>query len=187
MAETVKVSELAEALNLEIVEGTENSLEREIITGDISRPGLELTGYFNYYSHDRLQLFGSKEITFAERMMPEERLMVMRKMCAEDTPGFIVSRGLEVPAEMIQACKEHEITILRSPISTSRLQGELSSFLFARKFMAATSIMIATFRPVFTGILICGTSTPPISTVVSSVPSRSYFLSFAQASKYTAT
>lgn len=79
MAETVKVSELAEALNLEIVEGTENSLEREIITGDISRPGLELTGYFNYYSHDRLQLFGSKEITFAERMMPEERLMVMRK------------------------------------------------------------------------------------------------------------
>lgn len=31
MAETVKVSELAEALNLEIVEGTENSLEREII------------------------------------------------------------------------------------------------------------------------------------------------------------
>ena len=59
MAETVKVSELAEALNLEIVEGTENSLEREIITGDISRPGLELTGYFNYYSHDRLQLFGS--------------------------------------------------------------------------------------------------------------------------------
>jgi HPr kinase/phosphorylase len=65
-------------------------------------------------------------------MMPEERLMVMRKMCADDTPGFIVSRGLEVPAEMIQACKEHEITILRSPISTSRLQGELSSFLDGR-------------------------------------------------------
>ena len=70
MTETVKVNELAEALNLEIVQGDETSLERTIITGDISRPGLELTGYFNYYSHDRLQLFGSKEITFAERMMP---------------------------------------------------------------------------------------------------------------------
>jgi HPr kinase/phosphorylase len=69
MTETVKVSELAEALKLEIVQGDETSLERTIITGDISRPGLELTGYFNYYSHDRLQLFGSKEITFAERMM----------------------------------------------------------------------------------------------------------------------
>ncbi len=60
MAETVKVSELAEALNLEIVEGTENSLEREIITGDISRPGLELTGYFNYYSHDRCNYSAAK-------------------------------------------------------------------------------------------------------------------------------
>ena len=57
MTETVKVNELAEALNLEIVQGDETSLERTIITGDISRPGLELTGYFNYYSHDRLQLF----------------------------------------------------------------------------------------------------------------------------------
>jgi HPr kinase/phosphorylase len=56
MTETVKVSELAEALKLEIVQGDETSLERTIITGDISRPGLELTGYFNYYSHDRLQL-----------------------------------------------------------------------------------------------------------------------------------
>ena len=52
MTETVKVNELAEALNLEIVQGDETSLERTIITGDISRPGVELTGYLNYYSHD---------------------------------------------------------------------------------------------------------------------------------------
>ena len=82
MAEVVKVSQLVEKLSLEIVTGDEKSLERVIVTGDISRPGLELTGYFNYYSHDRLQLFGSKEITFAERMMPEERLMIMRRLCS---------------------------------------------------------------------------------------------------------
>ena len=86
-------------------------------------PGLELTGYFNYYSHDRLQLFGSKEITFAERMMPEERLLVMRRLCAKDTPAFIVSRGLEIPEELITAAKENGVSVLRSPISTSRLLG----------------------------------------------------------------
>lgn len=129
MAETVKVKELVDKLSLEVVTGDEESLERVITTGDISRPGLELTGYFNYYSHDRLQLFGNKEITFAERMMPEERLMVLRRMCSDDTPAFIVSRGLTPPKEMIEAASERSIPVLSSPISTSRLLGEISSFL----------------------------------------------------------
>ena len=129
MSEVVKVSELVQFLGLEIVTGDEEALTRHITTGDISRPGLELTGYFNYYSHNRLQLFGSKEITFAQRMTEDERLMVMRRMCCEDTPAFIVSRGLEVSKEMVQACDEYKIPLLRSKISTSRLMGELSSYL----------------------------------------------------------
>lgn len=129
MSQVVKVRELVNKLALEVVAGDEQGLNRDITTGDISRPGLELTGYFNYYSHNRLQLFGNKEITFAQRMIPEERLMVLRKMCYPDTPAFIVARGLDVPEEMVQAAKEHGIPILRSPIATSRLLGEISTYL----------------------------------------------------------
>lgn len=132
MSEVVKVSQLVKKLSLEIVTGDEKGLDRVIVTGDISRPGLELTGYFNYYSHNRLQLFGSKEISFAERMIPEERLIIMRRLCSEDMPAFIISRGLPAPEEMIQAANENGIAVLRSPISTSRLLGELSSYLDGR-------------------------------------------------------
>ena len=55
MTEVVKIYQLVENLSLEVVYGDEESLNRTIKTGEISRPGLELTGYFNYYSHDRLQ------------------------------------------------------------------------------------------------------------------------------------
>lgn len=129
MSEIVKVIDLVNALQLEIVTGNEEALEREIKISDISRPGLELTGYFTYYSYNRIQLFGSKEITFAQRMLPEERLMVMRRMCAPEIPAFVVSRGLEVPKELIQASDEAGIPVLRSSVSTSRLLGQLSSFL----------------------------------------------------------
>ncbi len=150
MSEVVKVSQLVKKLSLEIVTGDEKSLDRVIVTGDISRPGLELTGYFNYYSHNRLQLFGSKEISFAERMIPEERLIIMRRLCSEDMPAFImrliimrrlcsedmpafiISRGLPAPEEMIQAANENGIAVIRSPISTSLLLGELSIYLDGR-------------------------------------------------------
>lgn len=129
MRETVKVIDLVNALQLEIITGDEEALQREIKISDISRPGLELTGYFTYYSYNRIQLFGSKEITFAQRMLPEERLMVMRRMCAPEIPAFVISRGLEVPKELIQAGDEAGIPVLRSSVSTSRLLGQLSSFL----------------------------------------------------------
>lgn len=129
MSETVKVIDLVNAIQLEIITGDEEALQREIKISDISRPGLELTGYFTYYSYNRIQLFGSKEITFAQRMLPEERLMVMRRMCAPEIPAFIISRGLEVPKELIQAGDEAGIPVLRSSVSTSRLLGQLSSFL----------------------------------------------------------
>ncbi len=129
MSETVKVIDLVNALQLEIITGDEEALQREIKISDISRPGLELTGYFTYYSYNRIQLFGSKEIAFAQRMLPEERLMVMRRMCAPEIPAFVISRGLEVPKELIQAGDEAGIPVLRSSVSTSRLLGQLSSFL----------------------------------------------------------
>lgn len=129
MSETVKVIDLVNVLQLEIITGDEEALQREIKISDISRPGLELTGYFTYYSYNRIQLFGSKEITFAQRMLPEERLMVMRRMCAPEIPAFVISRGLEVPKELIQAGDEAGIPVLRSSVSTSRLLGQLSSFL----------------------------------------------------------
>lgn len=157
MEEVVKVYQLVEKLSLEVVCGDGESLNREITTGDISRPGLELTGYFNYYSHDRLQLFGSKEITFTERMFPEERLLVMRRLCEKDTPALIISRGLAVPEEMIQAAQEKGVAILRSPISTSRLLGEISSYLNGR-LATRTSVHGVLLDVYGLGVLIQGDS-----------------------------
>lgn len=129
MTETVKVSELAEALDLEVVTGDETALDRLITTADVSRPGLELTGYFNYYTQERVQLFGYKEMKFTKRMIPEERLMVLRRLCTESTPALVISRGLDVTDEMVQACEEKHIPIFRSKVYTSRLLGQITSFL----------------------------------------------------------
>jgi HPr kinase/phosphorylase len=128
MTEYVTVKELSDNLDIHIVTGKE-VMDKKIYTSDISRPGLELTGYFSYFSHDRVQLFGMKEISFMRRMIPEERLIVMRKICQTDTPAIVVSRNLEIFEEMIVAAREKGIPIFQSKIATSRLSGGISSFL----------------------------------------------------------
>lgn len=129
MAEFVRVKELVDHLPLKVVVGSQEALKRKIKVSDISRPGLELTGYFNYYSNDRLQMLGKKEITFAQKMLPEERIVVMRKMCSNETPAFVVSRDLDIPNELIQAALEADIPVLSSQLATSRLLGVISTYL----------------------------------------------------------
>jgi len=106
-------------------------LEKEITTSDISRPGLEMTGYFDYYTPERIQLMGMKEWSYLMKMTSHNRYQVLRKMFERDTV-MIVARDLKVPDEMLKAAKENKIVVLSSRTPTSRLSGEISSYLDSR-------------------------------------------------------
>ncbi|MCK1168830.1 HPr(Ser) kinase/phosphatase [Streptococcus uberis] len=128
---TVTVKKLIERLKLEIIYANDQLLEKEITTSDISRPGLEMTGYFDYYSPERIQLFGMKEWSYMTKMTAHNRYSVLREMFKKDTPAVIVSRDLPIPEEMVKAAEEEDIALLRSKITTSRLSGSISYYLDA--------------------------------------------------------
>ncbi len=128
---TVKIKDLLKKVRLNVVYGDEKMLEREITTSDISRPGLEMTGYFDYYTPERIQLMGMKEWSYLMKMTSHNRYQILRKMFERDTV-MIVARDLKVPDEMLKAAKENKIVVLSSRTPTSRLSGEISSYLDSR-------------------------------------------------------
>lgn len=129
MATSVKIHELVESMDdIRVVVGEEN-LDREILVSDLSRPALELTGYFNFYPIDRVQLLGKTELSFAEKMTSDERYIVMKRMCQAETPAFLVSRNQEPPKELLKAAEEKGIPVLLSKRSTTRLSSNVTNFL----------------------------------------------------------
>lgn len=129
---SVKVKDLLNKVRLHLIYGDENLLEKEIQTSDISRPGLEMTGYFDYYTPERIQLIGMKEWSYLMKMTSHNRYQVLLKMFQPETPVVIIARKLEIPEEMLQAAEENKVAILRSKTPTSRLSGEISSYLDSR-------------------------------------------------------
>ncbi|MBF8969904.1 MULTISPECIES: HPr(Ser) kinase/phosphatase [unclassified Streptococcus] len=128
----VKVREVMEKVRLEHIYGPEKLLEKPILTGDISRPGLEITGYFDYYSPERIQLIGMKEWSYLGHMTAHNRYQVLKNMLRDETPVVIVARGLRIPDELLIVAEENQVPVLRSTTATSRLSGELSSYLDSR-------------------------------------------------------
>ncbi len=52
-----------EKFKLDLLAG-EEGIGRTIVTSDISRPGLEMAGYFTHYPANRVQLLGKTELSF---------------------------------------------------------------------------------------------------------------------------
>ena len=129
---SVKVKDLLKMSRLSQEYGDKVLLEKDIKTSDISRPGLEMTGYFDFYTPERIQLIGMKEWSYLMKMSSHNRHQVLLKMFQPETPVVIIARNLEIPKEMIDAADEKQVAILRSKASTSRLSGEISSYLDSR-------------------------------------------------------
>ncbi|PAE09087.1 HPr kinase/phosphorylase [Terribacillus saccharophilus] len=152
----VVIQDLLDRFNLELLTG-DAGVQREIFMSDISRPGIELTGYFKYYPKDRLQLFGKTELSFLEELTSEQKRKRFEEICSDVTPGLIITRGQEVPPEMKEAAEAAGVPILRSPHKTTRVISRITNFLEAKfaPFTAVHGVLVDIYG---IGILITGQS-----------------------------
>lgn len=152
----VKVRELIDEFKLEIICG-EEGVNREILIPDLCRPGLEMAGYFTYHPRDRVQILGKTELSFFEALQPEERSDRMNRLCDDLTPCIVITRGLDVPIELLEAATHKNVPVLQGQTSTTALASRITNFL--ENQLAPTVTIHGVLVDVYgVGMLITGTS-----------------------------
>jgi HPr kinase/phosphorylase len=156
MAKKVKVADLVKHFHMEVMCG-EEGLKRYITVADLNRPGLEMAGYFDYYPAERVQILGKTELTFFTTLSDEERRDRMERLCSEETPCILITRGMDVPAELMTAAIENQTPVLRSNVNTTTLASQLTDYL-ENKLAPSTTIHGVLVDIYGIGILISGSS-----------------------------
>jgi HPr kinase/phosphorylase len=152
----VRTKDIIEKFGLELIAG-EEGINRPITTSDISRPGLEMAGYFDYYPAERIQLVGKTELSFVEKLNNSEREIRLERLCTDITPGIIVTRGLDIPDELIEAAERESVPLLRSKQKTTRFSSLLTNFLESK--LAPTTAVHGVLVDIYgVGVLITGKS-----------------------------
>ncbi|MGG3467953.1 HPr(Ser) kinase/phosphatase [Neobacillus pocheonensis] len=152
----VRTKDILEKFNLELVSG-EEGINRPITTSDISRPGIEMAGYFEYYPAERIQLLGKTELSFFQGLSQKERISRMDQLCTDITPAIIVTRDFEVPIELIEASERESVPVLRASMKTTRFSSRLTNFLESK--LAPTTAVHGVLVDVYgIGVLITGKS-----------------------------
>lgn len=158
MTNMVKLTELIkDNCNLRVLQGQECVAGKKIKVSDVYRPGLELSGYFDFYPADRVQLLGRTEISYAARLDHDLRRKVFEKICQKETPCLLVSRNLPVPVELKEAAEAAGTPILISNDTTTYLMSMITQYLAVK--LAERSSVHGVLVEVFgMGVLLTGES-----------------------------
>jgi len=103
--------------------------ERLIISPDISRPGLCLTGYTHKFMYERIQIIGETEITLMNQLSSKERKKSISGVFSFPVVCFIVTKDLTPPAELLEIAMKSDVAVFRSPRDTTPLIHDLTIFL----------------------------------------------------------
>ena len=126
---SVPLSELVNRLGLDKVYISENYEDTKISTVEINRPGLELTGYFEFFDNKRIQILGNTEFSYLGRFGSEAQRMVIDSIFSFGPPAVIICRQIEPSNVILESAKLHKVSIFRTDENTSDLTARLVSYL----------------------------------------------------------
>ncbi|MFH0992269.1 MAG: HPr(Ser) kinase/phosphatase [bacterium] len=117
-----------ERLKLTLVNG-DVGFDREIRDKNIHRPGLALAGYVELFTFNRVQVFGNTEIRYLQHLNMAERIKAFENICKFALPLIILTNDNKVDQELVDIATEQGISILMSPLATTKLVYFISDFL----------------------------------------------------------
>ena len=111
---SVPIQHIIDELSLEPIYMPGNPEELMITSYSVSRPGLPLTGYFDFFDKTRIIVFGHTEFSFLSRFGAEQQYHVISSLFKFGPPAVILARSYEPNVPMLRAAEEHKIPILQS-------------------------------------------------------------------------
>jgi len=103
--------------------------EIKIGQSDVNRPALQLTGFFNYFDSERVQIIGKVEYTYLQTLETEKRIEVLEKLISSKIPCLILSRDLEPMQELLDAAIKFQVPLLQTNKATSYFMSEIIRYL----------------------------------------------------------
>ncbi|MDR1003375.1 MAG: HPr(Ser) kinase/phosphatase [Oscillospiraceae bacterium] len=126
---TVTAEQIIKEFSLEIIEMPRDPVTILISSSEINRPGLELTGFLDFYDNKRLLVIGRTEQSFLQGYTEEERQDALDKLISKGAPGVILTRDIQPFPELIKAAVKYGMPILRTSEYTSQFISALVAYL----------------------------------------------------------
>lgn len=125
MAQSVKLNELAEKMELKNLTQSVDLADKEVAVPDVNRPALQLTGYFDHFDSDRVQIIGYVEYTFLQTLSRERKVEIYKQFLSYKVPCVVFSTDVYPDEDFLELATKADIPILSTTKTTSAFMAEL--------------------------------------------------------------
>lgn len=125
----ISLQKIIDDLPLEKIYIPESIEDVILLNGEINRPGLQLTGYYNKFPPKRLQVIGEQEWYYINELSPEERYKSIDEFFSHKIPALIFSGNHWIHNEIIELSKKYDISLLRTKDSFSKFTVKFQNYI----------------------------------------------------------
>jgi len=125
----MSLDKLMASLKLEPVYLPKEAKDLFVESPEVSRPGLQIAGFYEGFQPERLQIFGNSEMDYLRTFIPERQRDVMELFLSHPIPAAIFCNGTVVPDYIIQLATRYERPLLYSQQTPCGLMASIMSIL----------------------------------------------------------
>lgn len=153
----VKLIELIEKMNLKNLTPDVDLSDKYITVPDINRPALQLTGYFDHFDSERVQIIGYVEYTYLGTLSEERKKEVYAQLLSYGVPCLIYTSKTKPDEELLRQANETDTPVLVTLKKTSPFQAEVIRWLNVQlaPCISIHGVLVDVYG---VGVLICGES-----------------------------
>ncbi|MDR1212136.1 MAG: HPr(Ser) kinase/phosphatase [Spirochaetaceae bacterium] len=145
-----------DSLNLRCI-GGRRGLSREIVSPDLNRPGLALSGFYDSFAYQRIQLFGRGEVAYLRKLEEEDKKDTIKRMFTYPIPCCIFTHNLHPGKDFFEEAEGTQCALLQTDLPTSEFSSRLMRIL-SNIFAPQKSVHGVLVEVFGLGILILGDS-----------------------------
>ena len=96
---------------------------------DVNRPALQLTGFYDQFDNDRLQIIGNVEHAYLASLSEQERYERYMQLLSSNIPCIIFCRSIKPEPKIIELAVKYQIPLLMTDQATSSFTAEVIRWL----------------------------------------------------------
>lgn len=125
----VQLTKMVEAMSLKNLTPDVDMSEISITVPDINRPALQLTGYYDHFANERVEVIGYVEYTYLMHLEKEEKLRAYETLISQKIPCIIFTTQMLPDEDMLELANKYQVPTLCTERTTSEFTAEIIRWL----------------------------------------------------------
>ncbi len=96
---------------------------------EINRPGLQFTGYYEYFAERRVQLVGNAEIGYLYDLGEEQLASCAERFMSAGIPCVVCARDKQPPQAFLNAAVKYNVPVFKSDLPTGEIGNKITLYL----------------------------------------------------------